>query len=193
MSRPRLRKNRPASLVVTVVVLLLAYLGPRLEGWMQDNGFSGAGETKGSSARDAADVRGYPKLRDGDSFDIGSTRVRLHGVDAFEGKQSCPRAGGGTFACGERGRDALRKFIDGREVFCQRRDTDPYGRMVARCSVAGQDLGRYMVEQGWALAYRQFSRDYVRYEDQARKAGRGVWAEPGFTNPWQWRSQQRRG
>jgi endonuclease YncB( thermonuclease family) len=32
-----------------------------------------------------------------------------------------------------------------------------------------------MVEQGWAMAFRKYSLDYVDAEDDAREAGRGIW------------------
>ncbi|HZA65683.1 MAG TPA: hypothetical protein VE592_01970 [Geminicoccaceae bacterium] len=40
--------------------------------------------------------------------------------------------------------------------------------------------------QGLALAYRRYSRDYVAAEDEARVAGRGMWAGT-FEPPWDWR------
>jgi len=43
-----------------------------------------------------------------------------------------------------------------------------------------------MVHTGWALAYRQYSTDYVATEDKARKAQRGMW-KGKFVPPWEWR------
>jgi endonuclease YncB( thermonuclease family) len=43
-----------------------------------------------------------------------------------------------------------------------------------------------MVESGHALAYRQYSRDYVKQEQGARKGKRGVW-KGKFVKPWEWR------
>ena len=40
---------------------------------------------------------------------------------------------------------------------CEERDRDSYGRIVAVCQLAGQDLNAWLVAQGWALAYRQHS------------------------------------
>ena len=58
-------------------------------------------------------------------------------------------------------------------VACQERDRDRYGRIVAVCNLAGAegpDVNAMMVSEGWALAYRRFSTDYVIHEDAAEKA-----------------------
>ena len=44
-----------------------------------------------------------------------------------------------------------------------------------------------MVLAGWALAYRQYSTDYVDAEAEARKARRGLWRGT-FAKPWEWRA-----
>ncbi len=41
--------------------------------------------------------------------------------------------------------------IASRAVACQELDRDRYGRMVAKCTVAGEDLGEWLVANGWAL------------------------------------------
>jgi hypothetical protein len=64
----------------------------------------------------------------------------------------------------------------------EHRDTDRDGRMVAVCVAGGVDLGRWLVQQGHALAYRKYSLDYVRDEDAARTAKAGLWAGE-FQNP----------
>jgi hypothetical protein len=43
-----------------------------------------------------------------------------------------------------------------------------------------------MVAQGWALAYRYYSRDYVSQERSASKAKLGMW-QGEFEPPWDWR------
>jgi endonuclease YncB( thermonuclease family) len=65
----------------------------------------------------------------------------------------------------------------GRQVLtCEHRDTDRYGRMVAVCVAGGIDLGRWLMQQGHALAYRKYSLDYVRDEEAAQAAKAGMWA-----------------
>ncbi len=36
---------------------------------------------------------------------------------------------------------------------CEDLGRDRYKRIIARCTVAGVDLGEWMVAQGWAVAY----------------------------------------
>ena len=43
-----------------------------------------------------------------------------------------------------------------------------------------------IVRQGWALAYRRYSRAYVSAEDEARKSVVGIWRGK-FVEPWEWR------
>ena len=63
---------------------------------------------------------------------------------------------------------------------------DLYGRMVAACDLAGNDLGRWMVSNGWALAYRRYGRDYIKPEVEAANAARGIHASY-FVAPWEFR------
>jgi endonuclease YncB( thermonuclease family) len=63
--------------------------------------------------------------------------------------------------------------------------------MVAICEVDGADIGRWMVEQGHAIAYRKYSMAYVPAEDQARAAKAGLWAGE-FQNPAEYRHQPKR-
>lgn len=55
----------------------------------------------------------------------------------------------------------------------------------AYCSVAGEDLGAYLINEGWALALPDAPLDYVMYERLARGRGIGIWANP-MTNIYQY-------
>jgi endonuclease YncB( thermonuclease family) len=134
-------------------------------------------------------LAGRPKFIDGDSFEIGAVGVRLFGVDAPEGRQSCTREGR-DWSCGDAAAAELRRLVGSRDVACQRRDEDTYGRIVAVCRVGTTDLGAAMVRAGFALAYRRYSDDYVDEEREARAARRGVWAGE-FTPPEDYRRDDR--
>jgi endonuclease YncB( thermonuclease family) len=120
-------------------------------------------------------IAGRAEIIDGDSFEIGDRGVRLFGVDAPEGRQSCTRDGR-KWACGNEAARKLRTLIGDRAVTCIQRDVDNYGRIVAVCRTGAADLAAEMVRSGFATAYRRYSRDYVDEENEARAARRGVWS-----------------
>ena len=113
-------------------------------------------------------IAGDMRVVDGDSLHVGDTEVRLFGVDAFEGRQVCSRDGN-PWRCGEAAADELRKLAAGRPITCSKKDTDSYGRTVAVCSNGTADLGAEVTRAGLALAYREFSDDYVDDENEAFK------------------------
>ncbi|WP_297772463.1 thermonuclease family protein [uncultured Roseovarius sp.] len=117
---------------------------------------------------------GPVRVVDGDTLDVGAVRVRLHGIDAPELGQICTNPDGATWDCGSWVADQLRARIATREARCNAVDTDRYGRTVATCSVAGQDIGRMLVSGGLALAYRKYSMAYDLDEKSAVVAGRGL-------------------
>jgi hypothetical protein len=100
--------------------------------------------------------------------------VRLHGIDAPEIGQQCTRPDGVRWDCGTWVAAQVRARIGAREITCDPVDTDRYGRTVARCTVAGRDLGRQLVQDGLALAYRTYSMAYDADEKAAMAAGRGL-------------------
>lgn len=123
-----------------------------------------------------ADLVGPARIIDGDTVQIGTTIIRLHGIDAPEATQTCNTAQGVAFACGVVATQALAQLVGTVRVDCTPLDVDRYGRTVAHCAVAGRDLGRDMVARGYATAYRRYSRAYVTEEDAARGDRRGFWS-----------------
>ena len=136
-----------------------------------------------------ADVAGVASVIDGDTLEIQGQRIRLHGIDAPESRQLC-RLDGKSWQCGEVAANALADKIARRSVTCEDLGRDRYKRIIARCTVAGEDLGEWMVAQGWAVAYRRYSLDYVDEEADAQAARRGIWGSE-FVKPWGWRRGKR--
>jgi endonuclease YncB( thermonuclease family) len=135
-------------------------------------------------------IVGVASVIDGDTIEIHGVRIRLHGIDAPESRQECIRPDGATWRCGQQAALALSDHIGRAVVSCEPRDRDRYGRVVAVCSLGGEDLNRWMVANGWAMAFRRYSLDYVADEDRARMAGVGLWSST-FQMPWDWRQIQR--
>ncbi|TWA74143.1 endonuclease YncB(thermonuclease family) [Azospirillum brasilense] len=140
----------------------------------------------------AADLTGTASVVDGDTLEVRGTRIRLHGIDAPESQQLCQDATGKDWRCGQQAALALSDRIGRRPVDCLVKDTDRYGRSVAACSVGGESLNAWMAANGWAMAYRQYSKDYVGAEATARAARAGIWAGT-FQPPWEWRAAKREG
>ena len=124
------------------------------------------------------------RVIDGDTLEVGAETIRLWGIDAPEGGQSCARAGV-TYDCGAEARAALSRLVSGRAGRCEARYKDRYDRTVARCFTGGVDLGGELVRQGWALDYERYSKGHYR-QDQAEAEGRGLWLGE-FAPPWEWR------
>ena len=133
----------------------------------------------------APPISGPALIIDGDSLEIGSTSIRLFGVDAFEGRQTC-RRNGRDWRCGDAAAELLAELAASGPLVCTKRDTDAYGRTVARCTAGSIDLAAELARVGLALAYRQYSDDYIDEEAEARAARRGAWAGE-FEEPWNWR------
>jgi endonuclease YncB( thermonuclease family) len=70
--------------------------------------------------------------------------------------------------CGELAKQALERLVKGQDVTCKGDQRDRYKRLIAVCYVGTLDLNERMVTDGWALAHRRYSMDYVRAETLAK-------------------------
>lgn len=139
-------------------------------------------------AQASGPLMGTASVIDGDTLDVHGQRIRLHGVDAPESAQTCTAKDGQEYRCGQKAALALQDKIARRPVTCDARDQDRYGRIVAVCSAGREDLNAWLVRSGWAMAYTQYSRDYVDEETAAKSARLGIW-QGKFTPPWDWRRE----
>jgi endonuclease YncB( thermonuclease family) len=140
----------------------------------------------------AADIVGVPKIREGDHIQIGSTRIRLGGIDAPAVDQLCLNNSGERWTCGVAARDELIKHVDNKSWTCHPRQVaDRRGRLVARCDVDGEDIQKWLVRNGWALSYVRVSHDYDDDEKAAREAKVGMW-QGAFIAPWDWRVRNKK-
>jgi len=134
-------------------------------------------------------IIGIASVIDGDTLEIRGQRIRLHGIDAPESGQFCDKDGK-QYRCGQRAALALSDKIGRATIRCEQRDIDRYKRIVTVCRLGDIDLNAWMVREGWAIAYRQYSRDYVDDESAARTAKAGIWAGR-FIKPSRWRRGDR--
>jgi hypothetical protein len=128
---------------------------------------------------------------DGDTVEIHGERIRILDIDAPESRQACTDQNGAEWRCGQRAGLALSDWIGQQTITCATDGKDKYGRWLARCAVGSEDLGRWMVAQGWAVPYRDCKCEVIRDAATAAKgAKRGIWSGT-FQMPWDWRSDQR--
>jgi endonuclease YncB( thermonuclease family) len=136
----------------------------------------------------ADDLTGQASITDGDTLDIHGTRIRLWGIDAPESSQLCRGEDSLQYRCGAQAANNLDAFIAGRPVSCLPISLDRYGRTVATCSASGQDLGDWLVRNGLALDWPEYSkRKYDAAQRDAEQAGRGIW-KGSYVEPWLYRA-----
>lgn len=121
-------------------------------------------------------VTGIARVVDGDTLEIGGTRVRLEGIDAPEAGQSCARAWLGRWDCGAAATNALAKLVAPGEVRCTGVGNDRYGRLLGICFAGGVEINARMVADGHAWAFLKYSARYAEVEATARAAKRGIFA-----------------
>jgi endonuclease YncB( thermonuclease family) len=130
------------------------------------------------------------RVVDGDTLIIGTTRVRLGGIDAPEAGQTCRNSRGTTWPCGLAATAELVTLVRGRAVRCVPDGRDKYGRTLAECFAGSENLNAHMVRRGYAWAFVRYSRRYVAEEAAARHEGIGIWQ--GEAMPaWEYRARLR--
>jgi endonuclease YncB( thermonuclease family) len=137
-------------------------------------------------AQEPAEVVSAETLR------IGDRLYRLHGVDAPEPDQQCWLTSR-LYRCSEIAEAALMDLVAGSaDVRCEPlgSDWDGDGAILARCFSEGYDLSEGMTYTGWAMADPRTGERYRRFQEDAEKAGRGLW-RGRFVMPWEWRVGKR--
>ena len=129
----------------------------------------GGSEAAGSPP--ASPLRG---LRNGKKI-----KIRLANIDAPEKAQPF----------GKQARDSLQELVGKKQIQIDSRAVDQYGRTVGFIKVDGLNVNQEQVRRGMAWDYSHFHTDkiYVGLQSDARRARRGLWAQPNPQAPWQWR------
>jgi endonuclease YncB( thermonuclease family) len=126
------------------------------------------------------------RVVDGDTLRVDGVTYRLWGIDAPESGQPCADG----WPAGQAATEYLRALIGERQVSCEPKTLDRYGRTVAVCHMDGRDLGADTVADGRAWAFVRYSRDYLDEEREAAAVRAGIHGhicEPA----WRWRAEQR--
>lgn len=139
----------------------------------------------------AASARSFDAIvthvTDGDTLWVRTARgakpleVRLRGIDAPERCQ----------AGGHEATAALAARVLHRQVQVHTQGKDNYQRSLGDIRLGGDDVGAWMVAQGhaWSYRHRRDAGPYVTEEGEARRARRGVFADPRAMEPRYFRKQ----
>jgi len=134
------------------------------------------------------DVKSYEiKIIDGDTIHLNNEKIRFTGIDTPELKQTCKK-NSEIIYCGIEARQLLIDKIGKDKVICVREGKDRYKRTLAECFVNDLSLSRYLVREGFAFAYRKYSKKFINDEDFAKKNNMGMWSM-NFEYPWDWRKK----
>jgi endonuclease YncB( thermonuclease family) len=131
-------------------------------------------------------IEGTAQVLDGDTIQIGTTRIRLYGIDAFEAEQRCTNSEEESYTCGGEATRALSELVADQELSCVSKGKDAFSRVLAVCRVTSTDLSAAMARSGHALAYTKYSLDYVSDERVAKRELAGAWSG-SFELPWEFR------
>ncbi len=145
----------------------------------------------------AEEISGIPKVVDGDTIHIDNYKFRLEGIDAPEMRQQCKKESfkisffiGFTFykdySCGRVSKEKLITKINTSEIKCISSSKDRYKRYIATCFKGKTNLNQWMVRNGFAIAYRRYSKKYVPDEVFAKENKLGLW-QGKFMEPEKWR------
>ena len=134
------------------------------------------------------DVKSYEiKIIDGDTIHLNNEKIRFTGIDTPELKQTCNK-NSEIIYCGIKAKQLLIDKIGKNKVTCIREGKDRYKRTLAECFVNDLSLSRFLVREGYAFAYRKYSKKFINDEDFAKKNNIGMWSMK-FEYPWDWRKQ----
>ena len=145
----------------------------------------------------AEEISGIPKVIDGDTIHINNYKFRLEGIDAPEMRQQCKKESfkisflfsftfHKDYSCGRVSKVKLINKIKTSEIKCISSSKDRYKRYIATCFKGKTNLNQWMVRNGFAIAYRRYSKKYVPDEVFAKENKLGLW-QGKFMEPEKWR------
>jgi len=125
------------------------------------------------------------KIIDGDTIVINGEKIRFSGIDTPELKQTCMKGDEKIF-CGMLAKKILIKKIGNETPKCISEGKDIYNRTLAECFVNGESLSIFLVRNGYAFAYRKYSKKFIKDEEFAKMNKFGIWSMK-FEYPWNFR------
>ena len=152
---------------------------------------------KDVKSQEIKEISGNAQIIDGDTIKINSKKIRLHGIDAPEFKQKCKKpyltiiffTFTKDYPCGKISTQKLQKKINNKVITCKILDVDRYKRFIGECYKRNLNLNSWLVSNGYAVAYRKYSKKYISNEINAKNEKKGIW-QGKFEMPWEFRRKK---
>ena len=133
------------------------------------------------------------KIIDADTIKFNDKIIRLSGIDAPEKTQQCEDHNKIIYNCGIQAKNELIKLVSNnlnKKFHCDYNNKDRYNRFLGECYIGGININKWLVRNGWAIAYRYYSLDYVKEERIAKSKKFGIWIGE-FEEPYLFRKRNK--
>ena len=117
-----------------------------------------------------------PVVTSSASFEAMGYAISIADVEAVAPGKTCDYEGV-AWSCGERAALAFRYWLRGRALVCAVTPASDRLAVAAPCRLGKQDVGAWLVANGWAMARRGGA--YEKAESVARNARMGIFGPPG--------------
>ncbi|XP_074573183.1 putative staphylococcal-like nuclease CAN1 [Curcuma longa] len=121
----------------------------------------------------------FKKNGNGEEILARKYRIRLRGVDAPESQMPY----------GKEAKDELAKLVQGKCLRIDVYNIDHFGRHVGDIYCNGVFIQEKLLKRGFAWHFEKHDKrpEFAKWQQQARAAGRGLWASSNPEKPWEWR------
>lgn len=122
-----------------------------------------------------------PLIQSAGQFSGSGVAIELAGVLPTVADRMCVDGAGIEWPCGMRARAAFRAFVRGRALLCDLPEEITEKSYRVACTLGKQDVGSWLVAQGWAQA--EADGPYVAAGNAARAAGKGIFGQAPVVEP----------
>jgi endonuclease YncB( thermonuclease family) len=192
--------DKPVVQGVFALVVLGIFVAGAVTAWRSSSGgsvttASVSRQERREAAREEArlaaasgDIEGRGTAVSGDTLRVGSTTVRLTGIEAPEPDQTCTDADGSEWSCGRAARQALSGLLRTGRVVC---DVSSGAEQPSSgdCKIGDVDVAAELVRGGHVFATSGLFASYGGIENEARANRAGIWGGQA-TRPSDYRAQK---
>jgi endonuclease YncB( thermonuclease family) len=107
-------------------------------------------------------------------------QITISGIEPIEPIETCGE-GAEAWPCGTAARTQFRQLLRGRALTCMVPDTAPAEAIQTDCSVGGEDVGQWLVAQGWARPVEEG--EMAEMGRQAQNARHGIYGSKPVLPP----------